>query len=50
METDTHTQIYAETLAGNTRETFGYVMLTALSAKGQQGTHHTMRWAVVWRR
>ena len=42
METDTHTQIYAETLAGKTRETFGYVMPTALSAKGHKG-HITQR-------
>ena len=44
-----HTQLYAETLAGRTRETFGYVMPTAFSAQGQQGTHHTTKQAGAWR-
>ena len=44
-----HTQLYAETLAGRTRETFGYVMPTAFSAQGQQGTHHTTKREGAWR-
>lgn len=46
----THTQIYAETSAGKIREAFGYVMPNSVMRRGQQGTHHTTRWAVVWRR
>ena len=34
METDTHTQIYAETSAGKIRETFGYMMPNSVIRRG----------------